>query len=145
MVGDVEDPDPTRSLRESMPLAGTLGIEVSVANPDEVVARARWLASHTTTGGAMHGGHLMALADSIAAFCAFLNLPEGASTATIESKTNFMRPVMSGHVDIVATPLHSGRATIVVQVDIKRDDGKLAAHTIQTQAVLVADRDGAVP
>lgn len=138
-MADLEDPDPTRSLRALMPMAETLAIEVSVATADIVAARAPWLSSHTTTGGAMHGGHLMALADSIAALCAFLNLPDGASTATIESKTNFMRPVTSGHVDIVATPIHTGRTTIVVQADITRGDGTLVTRTTQTQAVVLPD------
>ena len=68
--------------------------------------------------------------------CATLNLPPGAGTSTIESKTNFLRGCTGGTITGVATPVHVGRRTIVVQTDISRDDGKLVSRTIQTQAVL---------
>ena len=84
----------------------------------------------------MHGGALMALADSVGALCAVLNLPEGASTSTIESKTNFFRGVRAGYVTAVATPLHVGRTTIVVETDLFDDDGRRVARVTQTQAVL---------
>ena len=63
----------------------------------------------------MHGGCLMALADSVGAMCAFLNLPEGAGTSTIESKTNFFRALTAGNATITSTLVHAGRRTIVVQ------------------------------
>ena len=79
----------------------------------------------------------MSLADAAGALCAFLNLPEGsAATATIESKTNFFRPVRDGHVDAVSRPLHVGRTTIVVETDLRDAAGKHVARVIQTQAVL---------
>jgi uncharacterized protein (TIGR00369 family) len=78
----------------------------------------------------------MALADSTGATVAVLNLPEGAGTSTIESKTNFFRPVTGGSVTITSTPLHVGRTTIVVQTDIAREDGKPVTRTTQTQAVI---------
>jgi uncharacterized protein (TIGR00369 family) len=82
----------------------------------------------------------MALADSLGAICAFLNLPAGASTSTIESKTNFFRAVRSGHVTAVTTPVHLGRTTIVVQTDLRDADDRRVALVIQTQAVLAGDR-----
>jgi uncharacterized protein (TIGR00369 family) len=79
----------------------------------------------------------MGLADSAGATCAFLNLPEGsAATATIESKTNFLRAVIDGHVEAVARPLHVGRTTIVVDTELRDAAGRLVARTTQTQAVL---------
>ena len=84
----------------------------------------------------MHGGALMTLADSLGAICAYLNLPEGARTATIESKTNFFRGVREGHVDGVARPLHVGRSSIVVQTELADAGGRPVAVVIQTQAVL---------
>ena len=85
-------------------------------------------------GGIMHGGALMGLADNCGGLCAFLNLPDGAKgTATIESKTNFMRAVRSGAVIASTRPLHGGRTIIVLETEVTRDDGKLAAKVIQTQ------------
>jgi uncharacterized protein (TIGR00369 family) len=83
----------------------------------------------------MHGGALMALADNSGGVCAFLNLPEGArGTATIESKTNFLRAVREGAVTATTRPLHSGRTMMVLETELTRDDGKLVAKVTQTQA-----------
>jgi 1,4-dihydroxy-2-naphthoyl-CoA hydrolase len=83
----------------------------------------------------MHGGALMALADNAGGVCAVLNLPDGAvGTATIESKTNFMRAVREGTVTASSRPLHRGRTIIVVETELARNDGKLAAKVTQTQA-----------
>src|SRR5262245_37964544 len=119
-----------------MPLAGTLGIEVTEASAERVIGRLAWTPELTTVGGVMHGGALMTLADAVGAVCAFLNLPEGAQTSTIESKSNFFRAVRDGHVEATATPLHVGRSTIVVQTDIRDADGRRVALTTQTQAVI---------
>jgi 1,4-dihydroxy-2-naphthoyl-CoA hydrolase len=119
-----------------MPFAQELGVQVGAATKDEVRGRLDWRPELCTTGGALHGGALMALADSIGAICAFLNLPDGANTATIESKTNFFRGVRDRHVDAVARPLHVGRTSIVVQTDLADADGKPVALVIQTQAIL---------
>ena len=79
----------------------------------------------------------MALADAAGAYCAFLNLPEGAGgTATIESKTNFFRAVREGNVEARSRPLHRGRTTIVVETDLHDDAGKHVARVTQTHAVL---------
>jgi uncharacterized protein (TIGR00369 family) len=78
----------------------------------------------------------MTLADTLGAVCAFLNLPDGATTSTIESKTNFFRGVRQGSVTATARPLHVGRTTIVVQTDVRDDAGKRVALVTQTQAVI---------
>ena len=124
------------ALLATMPFAETLGIELRSATPDEAVGMLGWSAERCTAGGILHGGALMTLADSIGAVCAFLNLPQGATTSTIESKTNFFRPVREGEVEAIARPLHLGRTIIVVQTDLLGRDGKRIAQTTQTQAVL---------
>jgi 1,4-dihydroxy-2-naphthoyl-CoA hydrolase len=120
----------------AMPFAERLGLRVEVATADEVRGSLAWSVELCTAGGVLHGGALMAAADSVGALCAFLNVPEGAATATIESKTNFFRAVRSGSVSLVATPLHVGRTSIVVQTDARDDEGRRVALVIQTQAVL---------
>lgn len=85
----------------------------------------------------------MSLADSAGAVCAFLNLPEGATgTSTIESKTNFLGAVTAGSVMAMASPLHLGRSTIVVETSLEASDGRLVAKVTQTQAVLTPPADG---
>jgi uncharacterized protein (TIGR00369 family) len=121
-----------------MPFAAASGVEILAAAADEVRARLTWSPERCTSAGVLHGGALMTLADSAGALCAFLNLPEGASTATVESKTNFLRPVTAGHVDAVARPLHVGRTLIVVLTEVWDDRGRRVALTTQTQAVLPA-------
>ena len=80
----------------------------------------------------------MALADSAGAVCAYLNLPEGATgTSTIQSATNFLGAVREGTAEATATPVHTGRSTIVVATEV-RVDGRLVAVTTQTQSVLGA-------
>ena len=127
----------TASARASMPFAEVLGLEVVAASPEEVRARVPWEERLCTAGGILHGGALMSLADAAGAYCAFLNLPEGAAgTATIESKTNFFRAVREGHVVATSRPLHRGRTTIVIETDLHDADGKHVARVTQTQAVL---------
>ena len=125
-----------RALVALMPFAEQLGIELESASAEEVVGRVAWSPDKCTTAGLLHGGVLMATADTVGAVCAFLNLPEGASTSTIESKTNFFRGVREGTVHTVTRPLHAGRTTIVVQTDLRDDRDKLVAQVTQTQAVL---------
>jgi 1,4-dihydroxy-2-naphthoyl-CoA hydrolase len=118
------------------PFAGLLGLEVTAAEADEVRGTLAWAEERCTAGGIMHGGALMGLADTLGGVCAFLNLPEGATTATIESKTNFFRAVREGTVTGVTRPLHVGRSFIVVQTDLTDDEGRRVAQVTQTQAVL---------
>ncbi len=124
----------TSEAKNTVPFEGLLGIELLEATPDLVRARLPWAPERCTLGGIMHGGALMALADDCGGLCAFLNLPAGAKgTATIESKTNFLRGVREGTVTAVARPLHKGRTMMVVESELTREDGKLAAKVTQTQ------------
>lgn len=125
------------NLEDIVPLAGTLGIQVTAAGADEVRGGMDWAPERCTANGVLHGGALMALADTLGGVCAFLNLPEGAaSTATVESKTNFFRAVREGRVEGVTRPLHVGRTFIVVQTDLTDDEQRRVAQVTQTQAVL---------
>ena len=126
------------SLVALMPFTTHLGIEVTAADAGEVAGRISWRPELCTAAGLLHGGVLMALADSLGGICAFLNLPEGATTSTIESKTNFFRGVREGAVHATTRPLHVGRTTIVVQTDLLDDRGKRVAQVTQTQAVIAA-------
>ena len=127
----------TASARASMPFADVLGLEVMAASAEEVRARIAWEERLCTSGGILHGGALMSLADAAGAYCAFLNLPEEATgTATIESKTNFFRAVRNGYVVATSRPLHRGKTTIVVETDLRDAVGKHVARVTQTQAVL---------
>jgi uncharacterized protein (TIGR00369 family) len=119
-----------------MPHAVALGIRLDRATPEGVRGTVAWAEDRCTVGGVLHGGVLMTLADSVGAACAYLNLPAGAATSTVESKTNFFRSVRSGAVHASSRPLHVGRSFIVVQTDLTDDDGKPVGQTTQTQAVL---------
>ena len=121
---------------ESMPFAKACGVEIESATKDEVRGGLAWSPERCTTGGGLHGGLLMALADSLGAVCAFLNLPPGAGTSTIESKTNFFRGVRDGRVSATSRPLHVGRTTIVLQTDIRDEQDRRVALVTQTQMVL---------
>lgn len=126
----------TEQLHALMPFAGELGIELVSAGRDEVVGRLTWTDRLTTSAGVLHGGVLMGLADSVGAVCAFLNLPDGANTSTTSSGTVFLRAAREGTVTATARPLHTGRSTIVVEVDVVDEHGRRLARTTQTQAVL---------
>jgi uncharacterized protein (TIGR00369 family) len=121
-----------------IPSASQLGIEVIAAEPAEVRGAMPWAPELCTAGGVLHGGALMAFADTLGAICAFLNLPEGATTATVESKTNFFRPVREGQVTATARPLHVGRSFIVVQTELFDAEEQRVAIVTQTQAVLAS-------
>ena len=123
-------------LLEAMPFAAGLGIELDRAEAGEVRGRLAWAPERCTAGGTLHGGALMTLADSVGAICAFLNLPEGATTATTSSSTVFLRAVRKGEVTAVARPLRAGRTVIVVQTDLLDDAGERVAQVTQAQAVL---------
>jgi uncharacterized protein (TIGR00369 family) len=122
-------------LAAQMPFANRLGIHIQSASKDEVHGELEWQAELCTGGGVMHGGVLMGFADSLGAICAFLNLPAGASTATIESKTNFFHAVRGGRVRAVSKPLHVGGAVVVVQTDLFDDRKRRVAQVTQTQAI----------
>ena len=120
-----------------MPLASTLGIRSDEYTPERVVLSLEWAPSLCTAGGILHGGVIMALADSAGGACAYLNLPADAvGTSTIESKTNFLGAVREGRVTATAAPLHRGGTTVVVETAVRDQAGKLIAKVTQTQLVL---------
>ena len=118
-----------------MPFAGQLGLVLDEAGPGRVVARLDWAPHLCTSGGVMHGGVLMALADTAGALMTFLGLPEGATTATITSTSHMFRPVSGGTVRAVAVPVHRGRATVTAQTSVYDAQERLVALTTQVQAV----------
>jgi 1,4-dihydroxy-2-naphthoyl-CoA hydrolase len=131
------DAEQTAQVNAAMPFGAALGLEIVSADPTEVRARLAWEERLCTAGGVLHGGALMALADTAGAYLAYLNLPDGAGgTATIESKTNFFRAVREGHVHARSRLLHRGRTTIVVETDLFDDAERHVARVTQTQAVL---------
>jgi 1,4-dihydroxy-2-naphthoyl-CoA hydrolase len=117
-------------------LVELLGIRFVEASPDCLVAELPYREELTTVGGSLHGGTLMAFADTVGAAATILNLPPGASTTTVESKTNFFAAGRSGTVRAEATPLHRGRRTMVWQTRVTDHVGRLLSLTIQTQMVL---------
>ncbi len=125
-------------LHALMPFATTLGIELELASKDPTVGRLAYDPSLATAGGALHGGALMALADSVGAVCAYLNLPPGTTTSTTSSNTVFLRGVRSGVVTATARPLHAGRSTIAISTELRDAEGVLVAQTTQSQAVLAS-------
>jgi uncharacterized protein (TIGR00369 family) len=131
------DQEQTEAIRQLVPFAGALGVEIIANRPEEVRARVEWQPERCTTGGVLHGGVIMSLADTTGATCAFQKLPEGADgTTTIESKTNFLRAVRNGYAEAVSRPLHAGRTVVVVETDVTDADGRPVAKVLQTQAVL---------
>jgi len=129
----------TQMAHSMMPFTQSLGLEILECSPGGVVARAGWAPERCTAEKLLHGGYLMAVSDSAGGACAWFNLPQDAKTTTIESKTNFFRGVTEGDLEVVATPVHVGRTTIVVQTDITSERGELVSRTIQTQAVMTKD------
>ena len=124
---------------ELMPFAVAMGIGLVEATPQRVTAQMPVRDDLCTAGAVLHGGAAMAFADSVAAVGAMLNLPEGATTTTLESKTNFLAAARAGDVArAVAEPVHLGRATMVWQTRLYRGDGKLFAIVTQTQMTLRA-------
>jgi len=120
-----------------LPFAELLGIDYVSAAPDRVVAELAVRAELCTTPAVMHGGAIMAFADTLGAAGTILNLPEGAGTTTIESKTNFVGPAPLGARLVgEATPVHRGRRTQVWQTRITTAEGRLVALVTQTQMVL---------
>jgi uncharacterized protein (TIGR00369 family) len=124
---------------EKLPFAALLGIEFLSAETDRIVARMLVREDLCTRPAVLHGGALMAFADTLGAAGTIVNLPAGAGTATIESKTNFFAAAPVGSQVIgEATPLHRGRRTMVWQTRVSNPDGRLLALVTQTQLVLEA-------
>lgn len=121
----------------ALPFAETMGIEFVEAAPDRVVAEMAVRDELCTRPAVLHGGAIMAFADTLGAAGTILNLPEGAGTTTVESKTNFLGPAPAGmRVRGEATPVHRGRRTQVWQTRVTTAEGRLVALTTQTQMVL---------
>ena len=131
-MSDLPTPE---QIRDTMPFAALIGAELTEVTPDVVRGRMEWAPERCTAGGLLHGGALMALADGAGGALAFFNLPEGAiGTATIESKTNFLRGVREGVVSSTSRPLHKGRTMIVIETELTDESGRLVAKVTQTQA-----------
>jgi 1,4-dihydroxy-2-naphthoyl-CoA hydrolase len=123
-----------------MPFSDLMGVEILIRDKQRVIGRLAVRDDLCTAGGILHGGACMAFADALGALGAMLNLPPDARTATIESKTNFLRGAPAGSVVTgEATPLHIGRRSSVWQTRLTGEDGKLMALTVQTQLVVGAD------
>jgi len=117
-------------------LSDLLGIRFVEASPERVVAELTYREDLTTVGGALHGGTLMAFADTVGAAATVINLAPGATTTTLESKTNFFASGRPGVVRAEATPLHRGKRTQVWQTRVTDEAGRLLSLTTQTQMVL---------
>ncbi len=119
-------------------LPDLLGIQLSEVTPDHVLATLTVRPELCTVGEILHGGAIMAFADTLGAVGTFVNLPQGARTTTIESKTNFIGAAPVGSQVIgESTPVHRGKTTMVWQTQIKSQEGKLIALVTQTQMVLL--------
>jgi uncharacterized protein (TIGR00369 family) len=121
----------------SQPFADLIGVEVTSVTTERAVAHLDWSPERCTSGGMLHGGAMMSLADSVGGLVAFVNLPDGAiGTTTVSSATQFTRGLRQGRATATARPLHVGRTTIVVETDVRDEDDRLLARVTQTQAVL---------
>ena len=128
----------TSAMRQP-PFADYIGIKVTHVSLDRVEGELLVRPEHANRNGMLHGGAIIALADSLGGIATVANLPNGMTTLTIESKTNFMTMVALGdRVHAECTPLHRGRTTMVWQTRINRGDGKLVAVVTQTQLVTKA-------
>jgi 1,4-dihydroxy-2-naphthoyl-CoA hydrolase len=122
---------------EQPPFAHFMGMTITHLSPDRVTAELPVTERLTNRNGTLHGGALIALADNLGGTAAVANLPPNASTATLESKTNFFAAIGIGDTAYAeCTPLHRGRTTTVWQTKITRGDGKLCAIVTQTQIVM---------
>jgi 1,4-dihydroxy-2-naphthoyl-CoA hydrolase len=126
-----------RIRQETLPFAELLGIEFISASPDKIVAEMIVREDLCTRPAVLHGGAVMAFADTLGATGTIVNLPEGAATTTIESKTNFVAPAPAGtRVIGEAIPIHRGRRTMIWQTRVLTPEGRLVALVTQTQLVL---------
>ena len=118
---------------------GLMGIQLTEVTPERVVASMEVRPDLCTTGEILHGGAIMALADTLGGVATFVNLPKDTRTTTVESKTNFLHAASVGtRVIGECTALHRGKTTMVWQTLVKTENGRLCAIVIQTQMVLPA-------
>ena len=114
-----------------------MGLQLSEVTPEKVVATMTVRPELCTTGGILHGGAVMAFADTLGAVGTFVNLPEGKGTTTVESSTKFIGAARVGStVTGESVPLHRGRTTMVWQTSVRNADGRLCAGVLQTPLVL---------
>jgi 1,4-dihydroxy-2-naphthoyl-CoA hydrolase len=135
-----DDADADRRLQvvaaQQPPFAKLMGLKIVEVTRDRVVAEVVVRGELTNRNGGLHGGAVMGIADNLGGTATFVNMPAGAGTTTIESKTNFFAAVPAGDtIRAECTPLHRGRTTMVWQTRIIRGDGRLAAIVIQTQLI----------
>jgi 1,4-dihydroxy-2-naphthoyl-CoA hydrolase len=124
---------------DPLPFADLLGIQILTASPEKVTAHLKVRDDLCTRPAVLHGGAAMAFADTLGAIATVLNLRDGASTTTIESKTNFLGPAPAGSTVVgECTPIHRGKRTMVWQTRISTQEGRLVALVTQTQLVLPA-------
>ena len=141
--------EPSESLLSAIvakqpPFVDLIGLRVTAATVDRIEAELVATESLGNRNGVVHGGAIMTMADSLGGVATMLNLADGLTTTTLESKTNFLRPVPLGETArAVCVPLHRGRTTMVWQTTITRADGKVAAIVTQTQIVLPAQKPDA--
>ena len=118
------------------PFAKLIGAHLTLATKERLEAQIEVQKEHCTIPDNMHGGAIMAIADNMGGIGAFMNLPPGSMTSTIESKTNFLRAIPMGQtVKAVTTPVNIGRRLQLWKTEFFRGDGKLAAVVQQTQIV----------
>lgn len=123
------------------PFADLMGMKITHVSRDKVTAELFVSEQLENRMGVLHGGAVMAFADNLGGTATIANLPDGARTATIESKTNFFAPIPIGDTAYAeCTPLHKGRSTMVWQTRVTRSDGKLCAIVTQTQIVIPAGK-----
>jgi 1,4-dihydroxy-2-naphthoyl-CoA hydrolase len=132
---------PDRDADLQPPFAQLMGMKITHVSRDKVEAELFVRDELENRMGVLHGGAIMAFADNLGGTATIANLPKGARTSTIESKTNFFAPIPIGDTARAeCTPLHRGRTTMVWQTRITRNDGRLCAIVTQTQIVIPADK-----
>jgi len=138
-----EQQDFTAAINENnAPFARMMGVHMTLATKERIEAELEVTPENCTIPAVLHGGAIMAFADNLGGVGAFLNMPEGATTTTVESKTNFLRPIPEGDTaKAVTTPVHMGRTLQLWKTEIFRGDGKLAAVVSQTQLIRMAKSD----
>ncbi|HXI88310.1 MAG TPA: PaaI family thioesterase [Parvularculaceae bacterium] len=134
------DPDLVAAFNENnAPFARMIGVRFTHVARDRIEAELEVTPAHCTVPATLHGGAIMAFADNLGGVGAFLNMPEGARTTTIESKTNFLRPIPVGETaKAVTTPIKLGRTAQVWKTEVFDGEGRLAAIVMQTQLILAA-------
>lgn len=121
------------------PFAKKMGVKMTMVTKERLEGELMVAPEHCTIPATMHGGAIMAMADNMGGIGAFLNMPPGSMTSTVESKTNFLRAIPVGQTaKAVTTPVNIGRTLQVWKTEVFRGDGKLAALVTQTQMIRAA-------